>query len=145
MLTCTKLYKDIPFAHRLPNHSGCCRYIHGHNWTFKITFSALKLDKNGFIVDFGNLQYLDGWIKKNLDHACVLNQNDIIINQVNKLNLFKLFTVPNCSCEGLAQYLFNVFDKLIKRFENGRVEIFSIEVFENESNFAYYSKNENKN
>jgi 6-pyruvoyltetrahydropterin/6-carboxytetrahydropterin synthase len=71
MLTCSKTYKDIPFAHRQPLHKGHCSKIHGHNWTIVIEFEATELDANGFVVDFGNLKYLKAFIDEHLDHACL--------------------------------------------------------------------------
>ena len=55
MITCSKLYKDIPFAHRQHLHDGHCSQIHGHNWDIKLTFSCKELDAMGFVVDFGKL------------------------------------------------------------------------------------------
>ena len=47
MITCSKLYKDIPFAHRQHLHDGHCSQIHGHNWDIKLTFSCKELDAMG--------------------------------------------------------------------------------------------------
>ena len=58
MMTCSKTYSDLPFAHRQHRHAGHCSLIHGHNWELKITFACEEFDKNGFVVDFGNLKYM---------------------------------------------------------------------------------------
>ena len=49
MMTCSKIFLDIPFAHRQHRHSGHCARIHGHNWTLKLTFACNRFDKNGFV------------------------------------------------------------------------------------------------
>ena len=59
MITCTKRYDNLPFAHRQPNHEGHCSLIHGHNWSFEFEFKASKLDGNGFVIDFGDLKWPD--------------------------------------------------------------------------------------
>ena len=76
MLTCSKTYRDIPFAHRQHRHDGHCALIHGHNWAIKLTFACRETDANGFVVDFGDLKYLKTWIAQNLDHACLFNESD---------------------------------------------------------------------
>src|SRR5690554_5711471 len=76
MITCTKVYSDIPFAHQQHTHDGHCSFIHGHNWSIEVTFEASELDENGFVVDFGKLKFLKQWIEDNLDHACLLNESD---------------------------------------------------------------------
>ena len=53
MMNCKKTYSDIPFAHRQHLHDGHCALIHGHNWSFTVTFSCHETDLNGFVVDFG--------------------------------------------------------------------------------------------
>ena len=67
MLTCSKTYRDIPFAHRQHRHDGHCALIHGHNWAITLTFACRETDANGFVVDFGDLKYLKTWIAQNLD------------------------------------------------------------------------------
>jgi len=140
MQTCSKTYSDIPFAHRQPNHDGHCSYIHGHNWSICATFASSKKDSNGFIVDFGKLKYLKQWIDENLDHACVICKNDPIldIGQINKF--FKFLLVDDASCEGLSEFIFNEFQKLIHKNENGRVSLTKITLFEDSRNSAEYKK-----
>ena len=137
MLTCSKIYSDIPFAHRQHSHEGHCSFIHGHNWTVKIVFQAKRLDKNKFIIDFGKLKSLKNWIEKNLDHACVLNEEDPFLNKLPK-GIFKLLVVKDCSCEGLAMFLHDIFSKIINEQEGKRVRIKSIEILEDSKNSAKY-------
>ena len=138
MITCSKIYSDIPFAHRQPNHDGHCRFIHGHNWEITLTFTADQLDVNNFVIDFGKLKYLKKWIDDHLDHACVLNNNDPILQQVQDAPFFKLLLVEDSSCEGLAQFLFNEFQKLVRENEHGRVQILKIMLKEDQKNFTEY-------
>ena len=140
MLTCTKLYSDIPFAHRQPKHDGHCAFIHGHNWSISLTFSAKELDCNGFVVDFGKLKYIKNWIEENLDHSCLLNEADPCINELQNSKYFKFFIIPDCSCEGLSIYLFNELNKLVAKNEGGRVRISLITVTEDSKNYTTYSE-----
>ena len=140
MLTCTKTYRDIPFAHRQHKHDGQCALIHGHNWAITLTFACTETDDNGFVVDFGKLKYLKEWIDANLDHACLLNQDDpekdALLQQFG--GLFKAYVLPNCSSEGLAVHLHEIFDAKVRTATAGRVWITAIEIEEDSKNSARY-------
>ena len=138
-LTCTKEFNDIPFAHRQPKHDGHCALVHGHNWGIKVTFGAITLDENKFIIDFGKLQFLKDWIKTNLDHACVINRDDPFIAVAAAYpSYFNLYLVDDCSCEGLARHIFDMFDSLVKEETVGRVFVRNIIVTEDSKNSAAY-------
>lgn len=138
MQTCSKLYQDIPFAHRQPNHDGHCAYIHGHNWSIHVTFSSEEKDKNGFIIDFGKLKYLKEWINNKLDHACVLNKNDPFLKTNGIEKFFKLLLVEDASCEGLSKFIFNEFQNLVNKAENGRVKVVKLTLLEDSKNSAEF-------
>jgi len=140
MTTCTKIYKDIPFAHRQPNHDGHCAFIHGHNWTVEITFASKELDENNFIVDFGKLKYIKSWIDENLDHACLVNSDDPCLIELGESKYFKFFKMRDCSCEGIATFLFYTFSDLLKSNEPRDVKIVKLIVKEDSKNSAEYSE-----
>ena len=107
MLTCSKTYKDIPFAHRQPLHKGHCSKIHGHNWSIIIEFQATELDANGFVVDFGNLKYIKAFIDEHLDHACLFSKEDSQIDALSKSefkDLFKILWLDNASVKELHSF-----------------------------------------
>jgi 6-pyruvoyl-tetrahydropterin synthase len=93
MFTCSKTYRDIPFAHRQHRHDGHCSFLHGHNWGIEIEFGCEKLDERGFVVDFGGLGFLKTWIADHLDHACLFAKEDPIREQLLK-DYPKLFRPP---------------------------------------------------
>lgn len=140
MLTCSKVYADIPFAHRQPRHPGHCHFIHGHSWTFTVTFACREPDANGFIVDFGGLKFLKAWLDDNLDHACVFSKED---PEKDRLlaefpGLFKPFIVENASCEGIASHVYQVFDDKVRRETGGRAWVVELRLNEDSRNFATY-------
>ena len=145
MFTCQKTYSEIPFAHRQHRHDGHCAQIHGHNWSFTFTFGCERLDECGFVVDFGKLKPLREWIEQNLDHACVFNQDDPLLesilrlNEENALQLFKPFMVEQCSSEGLARHLFSVANPMIQSMTKGRAFLISVTVKEDIRNSATYA------
>ena len=144
MITCSKLYKDIPFAHRQPLHDGHCSKIHGHNWDIRITFGCKELDSRGFVVDFGKLKYIKKYIEDMLDHACVLSWNDPLYEEIIAPGVYKLYSVENASCEGLAKHLFEKFSDLLHMAEGERTWIDEIEIFEDGKNSVKYKPTNEK-
>ena len=142
MLTCSKIYRDIPLGHRQPNHPGHCSLIHGHNWEIKLTFAADEVDENGFIVDFGELHYIKDWIDENLDHACAFSATDPHRSKLEELEEMKLVRplfIENASCEGLAKHLFEIFNPMVSENTGGRARIVSIDLLEDSKNSAFYA------
>ena len=117
MITCSKSYRDIPLSHRQPNHKGRCSRLHGHSWSITLTFEAQALDENGFVVDFGDLHFIEDWIDQHLDHATAIWENDPKLSELKALEadgLIKLVLVPSASCEGIAQFLYHTFNPMVE-------------------------------
>lgn len=140
MITCSKVYADIPFAHRQPKHRGHCALIHGHNWTFTVTFACESLDENGFVVDFGDLKYLKHWLESHLDHACVFTETDPEKDALLAAfpHLFKPYLVPCASAEGIAKHVCEAFDALVRRHTGGRARVSELRLDEDYKNFVTY-------
>lgn len=141
MITCSKTYRDIPLSHRQPNHRGRCSRLHGHSWSITLTFESKELDDNGFVIDFGDLHFIEDWIDEHLDHATAVWENDpklVSLNELQNEGLIKLLAVPNASCEGIAKYLHNTFDPIVRKRTDGRVWIRSVYLQEDSKNSATY-------
>ena len=144
MISCTKRFDNLPFAHRQPEHKGHCSLIHGHNWSFEFEFRAVALDGNGFVLDFGSLAWLKTWLDFNFDHTLVLNSDDPYagILQNTLLNgpkiLAQIRFVPNCGAEGLAQFVHSMVRETIVDKTAGRVRLHRVTVFEDNRNSATY-------
>lgn len=115
MLTVTKQYRDLPAAHRQPNHEGHCRLIHGHNWGFDITFFASTLDACGFVVDVGKLGWVRDFLIESFDHTLLLNANDPQLREltIELEHYADIVVVPNCGMEGLAKWVCDSLNELI--------------------------------
>lgn len=141
MYTCRKVYRDIPFAHRQHRHDGQCALIHGHNWSFTFVFGCRELDSCGFVVDFGKLRFVRQWLEDHLDHACLFNHDDpyaAALMEVGGESVWKVLRVPCCSCEGVARYVFDAVDPLVRQATEGRAFLVALEVHEDSRNAAEY-------
>ena len=146
MKTCTKVFADIPFAHRAPNHDGHCKLVHGHNWQLAITFYApeQETDKNGFVLDFGKMGFIKDLLNAKFDHALVLNVDDPLLDHFDRFltaqGLQNITVVPDCSCEGLAQYFYDEINKLLHINTAGRVRVLRVSLQEDSKNSADYTR-----
>lgn len=157
MLTCSKKYRDFPFAHRQPNHAGHCKYIHGHNWGFDFTFQCEKVDACGFVIDFGSLGWLKAMLDDMFDHTLVLNIDDPYLDELKDMlgnttdpkftisthpQFAQIKAIPNCGCEGIAEFLFEEVDRILRarskspEFPTGRVFLKQVVVHEDDRNSA---------
>ena len=79
MYTVTKeLY--FCYGHRLMNHGGKCRHLHGHSVKASITIEAPQLNDDGMVCDFAEIRdAAETYINQELDHNLLLHQDDPLI------------------------------------------------------------------
>lgn len=148
MTTCTKRYSDLPFAHRQPNHSGHCKFIHGHNWSFEIEFASSALDECGFVVDFGRLGDVERWLETMFDHTLVVNATDPKLSELEKchiLDIIDLRIIPDCSSEGLAHFVASQVDDMLdqrKDLGDRKVWVVRVTCYEDDRNSATWHREE---
>lgn len=139
VVSCTKIYRDIPIAHRSPNHDGHCRFIHGHNWDFHFTFECHEKDENGFVFDFGKLEPLKRAIA-DFDHGLAINKNDPLARDLKSFlgehQIGNVILVEDCSTEGFAQMFLDVADDIVKELSSGRAWCSGCTVYEDSKNSA---------
>lgn len=120
-------------GHRLPNHFGQCKNIHGHSYKMIVEFEG-ELDKNEMIVDYYDVEKLINPIIEKLDHAFMVNKDDkIVIEFLNKINSKKIIVDFQSTAENICLYLINEV-KNASFPEN--VKIVKIRVYETEFDYA---------
>ncbi|MDX8127393.1 6-carboxytetrahydropterin synthase [Methylomonas sp. LW13] len=68
------------YGHRLMNHPGKCRNLHGHSVKASISIKQNSLNDQGMVCDFSDVKdCVDGFINKVLDHNFLLHKDDPII------------------------------------------------------------------
>src|SRR5690349_15643164 len=143
MKICTKTWKDIPIAHRLPNHKGRCRFVHGHGVTFKMKFGCHEAEENGFVVDFGaGLRPIGDYLDE-LDHSFLVAEQDRHqdwVKAMEQAGVARFIFVKDNSTEGLAEHVFERVEALIQAVTSQRVFLMEIELWETPSNSVVYSK-----
>src|SRR5262245_26915372 len=68
------------YGHRLLQHQGKCRHLHGHNGRVLITLETASLDTQGMVVDFAVLKrVVGGWLDETFDHRLILQVSDPLV------------------------------------------------------------------
>ena len=68
------------YGHRLMNHPGKCRHLHGHSVKAAITVARQSLNEQGMVCDFADIKAVaEAYIDANLDHNLLLHRDDPII------------------------------------------------------------------
>lgn len=142
-------------AHRLLNHPGKCRHLHGHSYKAIITLESEQLDKNGMVMDFADVKKRIGeWIDAQWDHNIVLHNDDPLAklwydagntsipqlgadqSQAIFQNKMPYMLSDNPTAEIMAKYLFLIICELIQKVPF--VSVTSVVIRETEKCSASY-------
>ena len=100
-------------GHRLMDHDGKCRHIHGHNYLATIHVegpirSGEADPQRGMVADFGPIKAeIKAWIDRHWDHAFVADQRDLqIIEALRLMGEERIFLLPHPpTAERMAEFL----------------------------------------
>ena len=62
-------------GHRLPEHFGKCKNIHGHSYKMMVELDG-DVNDNGMVMDYYDLKKIVNPIVENLDHAFMVYEQD---------------------------------------------------------------------
>lgn len=120
-----------------------CKYIHGYSVAVKFVFEADELDKRNWVVDFGSLKSLKGWLENMFDHKTLVAFDDpelFWFEEANKRGIIDMVLVPATGCEQFAKIIFDATEVWLT--DNGytpRCRLVSVEVMEHGANSAVYT------
>ena len=129
---------EFDAGHRIPNHDGQCRHLHGHRYQLEITVAGnlnnISGDPSeGMVVDFGDIKKIaNKFLVEEWDHAFLVAKFD---TQVASF----LSTIPNHktvildkvpTVENLAQKAFEILAPLIKDNFKNKLWLSKIRLYE---------------
>lgn len=98
-------------GHRLPEHFGLCKNIHGHSYKMIVEFEG-ELNKDQMVIDYYDVEKIINPIIIQLDHAFMVNLNDkIVLEFLEKVNSKKVIVEFDATAENICKYLLNEISK----------------------------------
>ena len=120
-------------GHRLPEHFGLCKNIHGHSYKMIVEFEG-ELDKNQMIIDYYDVEKIINPLIEKLDHSFMVNKNDIVVlDFLDKMNSKKVVVDFNATAENICSYLLNEIKKCALPFNISSVKV---RVYETQFDYA---------
>lgn len=135
-------------GHRLANHEGGCRNLHGHQYLLEVVIEGeINRDEaspsRGMVADFGDVkEVLQKRVHDVCDHAFMVAESDSVMRDFFKQNPdLKHVIVPfDSTAENISQWLFtNIKDELEKI--NG-VRLYSVQLWETPFNWALVERDQ---
>jgi len=114
--------RNFSSAHQLRGYKGKCENLHGHNYKIEIYARGEELNNIGLLVDFVELKEAADDLVTYLDHKN-LNELEPFVSQQNP------------SAENVARF---ILQRLAKRLNDERVQIFKVRCFETPTSVATY-------
>ena len=100
-------------GHRLLEHFGKCKNIHGHSYKMIIEFEG-ELNESEMIIDFYDIDRIIKPLIEKLDHAFMVNTKDKdVIDFLDKIKSKKLVVDFNSTVENICNFILDE----IKKFE----------------------------
>ena len=120
-------------GHRLPEHFGLCKNIHGHSYKMIVEFEG-KLNENDMVIDFYDVDRIIKPIVEKLDHAFMVNNSDkVVIEFLDKLKSKKFVVDFNSTVENICGFVL----KEIRKSElPGNITSVTVRIYETNEDYA---------
>ena len=127
-------------GHRLPEHTGLCRNIHGHSYRCIVEVEGTQ-NENGMIIDFYDLGSIVKPIIDRLDHCFLCQKNDTVVREFLEKNNMKIFLVDYLSTvENISEHLLDEITEGIKKLNLRNISRATLKIFETPNSYAECSK-----
>lgn len=94
-------------GHRLPDHFGLCKNIHGHSYKMIIEFEG-ELNKDQMVIDYYDVEKIINPVIEKLDHSYMVNKDDkVLLEFLEKINSKKVVVDFHATAENICLYLLN--------------------------------------
>jgi 6-pyruvoyltetrahydropterin/6-carboxytetrahydropterin synthase len=120
-------------GHRLPEHFGMCKNIHGHSYKMIVEFEG-NLNEQGMIIDYYDVEKIIDPIIEKLDHSFMVNRDDkIVLEFLEKMNSKKVVVDFESTVENISKYLLN---EINQSKLPSNVKKLSVRIYETQGDYA---------
>ena len=126
-------------AHRLMDHPGACKNLHGHNYNITVYLEAEELNSQGMVIDFSDIKKKIGMLIDELyDHKTILQDIDPLVPVLFPYLSFNLQTT-SCAptAENMAQHTFSAIQQQLEHI-CPTVKVVRVDVEETQNSIAIY-------
>jgi 6-pyruvoyltetrahydropterin/6-carboxytetrahydropterin synthase len=129
---------EFDSGHRIPNHDGQCRHLHGHRYAIEVTLTGEVADHpgkadDGMVLDFGDIKRLTNQYVVDLwDHAFLVAKEDeglvVFLASLPNHKTVVMEHVP--TVENLANAAFTILQPVFNKAFGGRLELSALRLYE---------------
>jgi len=120
-------------GHRLPEHFGLCKNIHGHSYKMIVEFEG-ELNEQGMVIDYYDVEKIINPLIEKLDHAFMVCRDDkVVLEFLNKLNSKKVLIDFESTAENVCNYLLG---EIRKTKLPGNIKKIIVRVSETKNDYA---------
>jgi 6-pyruvoyltetrahydropterin/6-carboxytetrahydropterin synthase len=137
---------EFDAGHRIPNHGGQCRHLHGHRYTLELTvlgpvhpFRGQADD--GMVIDFGDIKRIAlTYLVEPWDHAfLVAKQDKILLEFLKSLPNHKTVVLDDVpTVENLVKFAFDILAPIFVSETKGQLALHSVRLYETPNCWADY-------
>ena len=129
---------EFDSGHRIPNHDGQCRHLHGHRYAIEVTLTGEVADHpgkadDGMVLDFGDIKRLaNQYVVEPWDHAFLVAKEDAgLVAFLGTLPNHKTVIMEHVpTVENLAHAAFTILKPVFSKAFGGRLELSMIRLYE---------------
>lgn len=122
------------YGHRLMNHPGKCRHLHGHSVKAAVSIRQEKLNEQDMVCDFADIRdSVETYIDAYLDHNMLLHKDDPIIPWLTKNNERFLALDEHPTAEVLSKMIY-------KHLKQTGLNVIQVVLWETASAYACYQE-----
>lgn len=123
------------YGHRLMNHGGKCRHLHGHSVKAAISIAHNELNEQSMVCDFSDIkECVENYVNTHLDHNFLLHKDDPIIPALIQNNERFLTLDEHPTAEVLSKMIF-------KHLQTSGFNVSEVALWETASACASYREN----
>ncbi len=120
-------------GHRLPDHFGLCKNIHGHSYKMIVEFEG-ELNNDQMVIDYYDVEKIINPIIEKLDHAFMVNkQDEMVIDFLEKIKSKKVVVNFHATAENICNYFL---DRIKKSSLPSNIHAIKVKVFETQFDYA---------
>ena len=98
-------------GHRLPEHFGLCKNIHGHSYKMIVEIVG-ELNQNQMVIDYYDVDKIINPVIEKLDHSFMVNKDDkVVLEFLENMSSKKVVVDFNSTAENICSYLLSEIKK----------------------------------